>query len=109
MAQISEIDLVGIDYPGQVFTDNFIYRLNRKPAELTSYPYLVVCKRIEEISTSNTDILMVEDFKKIEAVLKKRVKKKLGLEVTVFPARKKDGPTTGKWFNHIGTCTNFAN
>ena len=66
MAQISEIDLVGIDYPGQVFTDNFIYRLNRKPAELTSYPYLVVCKRIEEISTSNTDILMVEDFKKIE-------------------------------------------
>ena len=42
MAQISHIDLVGIDYPGNVLTDNFIYRLDRKPAELTSYPYLVV-------------------------------------------------------------------
>lgn len=108
MAQISHIDLVGIDYPGNILTDNFIYRLDRKPAELTSYPYLVVCKRIEEISTSNTDILVVEDFKRIEAVLKKRVKKKLGLEVTVLPSRKQDGPTTGKWFNQIRNLYKFC-
>jgi hypothetical protein len=108
MAQISEIDLVGIDYPGKILTNNFIYRLDRKPAELTSYPYLVVCKRIEDISNSSTDILVVEDFKKIEADLKKRVRKKLGLEVTVRPARKQDGPTTGKWFNQIRNLYKFC-
>ena len=57
MAQISEIDVVGIDYAGIISIDNIIYRINRKPAELTSYPYLVVCKKIEEISISSTDIL----------------------------------------------------
>jgi hypothetical protein len=108
MAQISEIDVVGIDYPGKILMDNFVYRLNRKPAELTSYPYLVVCRRIEDISNSTTDILMVEDFRRIEADLKKRVKKKLGLEVTVFPARKQDGPDTGKWFNQIRNLYKFC-
>jgi RNase P/RNase MRP subunit p30 len=88
--------------------DNFVYRLNRKPAESTSYPYLVVCRRIEDISNSTTDILMVENFRRIEADLKKRVKKKLGLEVTVFPARKQDGPDTGKWFNQIRNLYKFC-
>jgi RNase P/RNase MRP subunit p30 len=51
---------------------------------------------------------MVENFRRIEADLKKRVKKKLGLEVTVFPARKQDGPDTGKWFNQIRNLYKFC-
>jgi RNase P/RNase MRP subunit p30 len=109
MAQISEIDVIGTDYAGEISIDNIIYRINRKPAELTSYPYLVVCKKIEEISVSTTDILVVDDFKRIEDGLKRRVRKRIGLEVTVSRARKQDGPNIGKWFRQIRNLYKFCN
>jgi RNase P/RNase MRP subunit p30 len=108
MAQISEIDVIGTDYTGEISIDNIIYRINRKPAELTSYPYLVVCKKIEEISVSTTDILVVDDFKRIEDGLKRRVRKRIGLEVTVSRARKQDGPNIGKWFKQIRNLYKFC-
>ena len=110
MAQISEIDVVGIDYDyaGKISIDNIIYRVNRKPTELTSYPYLVVCKKIEEISTSSTDILVVDDLKRIEDHLKRRARKRIGLEITVSHARKQDGPNIGKWFNQIRNLYKFC-
>jgi RNase P/RNase MRP subunit p30 len=108
MAQISEIDVIGTDYAGEISIDNIIYRINRKPAELTSYPYLVVCKKIEEISVSTTDILVVDDFKRIEDRLKRRVRKRIGLEVTVSRARKQDGPNIGKWFKQIRNLYKFC-
>jgi RNase P/RNase MRP subunit p30 len=108
MARISEIDVVGIDYAGKISIDNIIYRINRKPTELTSYPYLVVCKKIEEISASNTDILVVEDLKRIEDHLKRRARKRIGLEVTLSHARKQDGPDVGKWFNQIRNLYRFC-
>jgi hypothetical protein len=108
MARISEIDVVGIDYAGKISIDNIIYRINRKPTELTSYPYLVVCKKIEEISASSTDILVVEDLKRIEEHLKRRARKRIGLEVTLSHARKQDGPNVGKWFNQIRNLYRFC-
>ncbi len=108
MARISEIDVVGIDYAGKISLDNIIYRINKKPTELTSYPYLVVCKKIEEISNSSTDILMVEDLKRIEDHLKRRARKRIGLEVTLSHARKQDGPNIGRWFNQIRNLYRFC-
>jgi RNase P/RNase MRP subunit p30 len=108
MARISEIDVVGIDYAGKISIDNIIYRINRKPTELTSYPYLVVCKKIEEISASSTDILVVEDLKRIEDHLKRRARKRIGLEVTLSHARKQDGPNVGKWFNKTRNLYRFC-
>lgn len=108
MAQISEIDVIGTDYAGEISIDNIIYRINRKPAELTSYPYLVVCKKIEEVSVSTTDILVVDDFKRIEDHLKRRVRKRIGLEVTVSRARNQDGPNIGKWFKQIRNMYKFC-
>ena len=108
MAQISEIDVIGTDYAGEISIDNIIYRIDRKPTELTSYPYLVVCKKIEEISISTTDILVVDDFKRIEDRLKRSVRKRIGLEVTVSRARKQDGPNIGKWFKQIRNLYKFC-
>ncbi len=108
MAQISEIDVIGTDYTGEISIDNIIYRINRKPVELTSFPYLVVCKKIEEISVSTTDILVVDDFKRIEDRLKRGVRKRIGLEVTVSRARKQDGPNIGKWFKQIRNLYKFC-
>jgi hypothetical protein len=108
MAQISEIDVIGTDYTGEISIDNVIYRINRKPVELTSFPYLVVCKKIEEISDSTTDILVVDDFKRIEDRLKRRVRKRIGLEITVSRARKQDGPNIGKWFKQIRNLYKFC-
>ncbi len=108
MAQISEIDVIGTDYTGEISIDNIIYRINRKPVELTRFPYLVVCKKIEEISVSTTDILVVDDFKRIEDRLKRKVRNRIGLEITVSHARKQDGPNIGKWFKQIRNLYKFC-
>ena len=108
MAEITEIDIVGTVFSGKILKDKFIYRLNQKPAELTNYPYLIVCKRIEEISNSNIDILVIEDFRRIEDNLKRRGRKKIGLEVTVSDGRNQNGLYIGKWFNQIRNLYKFC-
>jgi hypothetical protein len=109
MAEILAIDIVGADYHGNV-EKNIIYRLNRKPSIITNYPYLVVCEKIDQmLSPSIADIFVVKDIKKINANLKKnKVKKGIGLEVTIADLRKADGLQVGKWFNQIRGLYKFC-
>jgi len=109
MAEILAIDIVGADYNGKV-EKNIIYRLNRKPSIMTNYPYLVVCEKIDQmLSPSVADIFVVKDIKKINANLKKnKVKKGIGLEVTIADLRKADGTQVGKWFNQIRGLYKFC-
>lgn len=109
MAEILAIDIVGTDYHGKV-EKNVIYRLSRKPSIITNYPYLVVCEEIDEmLSPSIADIFVVRDIKKINATLKKnKVKKGIGLEVTIADLRKADGLQVGKWFNQIRGLYKFC-
>ena len=55
------------------------------------------------------DIFVVTDIKKINDNLKKnKVKKGIGLEVTIADLRKADGLQVGKWFNQIRDLYKFC-
>jgi RNase P/RNase MRP subunit p30 len=135
MANILEIDILGIDYYDKV-AKNIIYRVNRKqlpPSPLvassssssssslsssiatTTYPYLVVSEKIEELLLSSSsspiiDIFGIRSFRDFNDDLKKKVKKKggIGLEVTLADLRKSDGSQVGKWFSQIRNLYKFC-
>jgi hypothetical protein len=131
MANILEIDILGIDYYDKV-EKNIIYRVNRKqlpPSPLvassslpslsssiatTTYPYLVVSEKIEELLLSSSspiiDIFGIRSLRDFNDDLKKKVKKKggIGLEVTLADLRKSDGSQVGKWFSQIRDLYKFC-
>lgn len=130
MANILEIDILGIDCHYKV-EKNIIYRVNRKqlsPSPLvasspslsssiaaTTYPYLVVSEKIEELLLSSSsspviDIFGIRSFRDFNDDLKKKVKKKggIGLEVTLADLRKSDGSQVGKWFSQIRNLYKFC-
>jgi RNase P/RNase MRP subunit p30 len=130
MANILEIDILGIDYHYKV-EKNIIYRVNRKQLSssplvasspslsssiaATTYPYLVVSEKIEELLLSSSsspviDIFGIRSFRDFNDDLKKKVKKKggIGLEVTLADLRKSDGSQVGKWFSQIRALYKFC-
>jgi RNase P/RNase MRP subunit p30 len=128
MANILEIDILGIDYHYKV-EKNIIYRVNRKQLSplvatspsrsssiaATTYPYLVVSEKIEELLLSSSsspviDIFGIRSFRDFNDDLKKKVKKKggFGLEVTLADLRKSDGSQVGKWFSQIRALYKFC-
>jgi RNase P/RNase MRP subunit p30 len=109
-----EIDIVGVNnYQGERIGERVIYHINNRKLSqplpssiITNYPYLIACEKIDELScsyshTSTIDIFGVRDFNRINSDLKKKVKKGIGLEVTLVNLRKLDGLQIGKWFSKI--------
>ena len=81
----------------------------------TTYPYLVVSEKIEELLLSSSsspiiDIFGIRSFRDFNDDLKKKVKKKggIGLEVTLADLRKSDGSQVGKWFSQIRDLYKFC-
>ena len=101
------MDILGYEFNG-IVQDHVVYRLNKKPSALTNYRYLIVSERIDDVSSPWLDIFIVRDFNRVEKVLKRNLKKKIGLEVTLSGLRNADGLQIGKWFNQIRELYKFC-
>jgi hypothetical protein len=102
-AEILGIYEIGAEYNGTT-QQNVIYRLNKQPSLISNYPYLVVSDKIAELSSPWLDIFVVKDYFRVKAlkqILKKRVKKRIGLEILLADIRHADGLNVGKWFEQI--------
>jgi hypothetical protein len=142
MANILGIDILGMDYhnkvekntiyrinrkqiprraplasslppsPPATITSSFSSSITTTSINTTTYPYLVVSEKIDELllSSSSIDIFVVTAFKEINDNLKKKVRKKrgIGLEVSLADLRKSDGLQVGKWFNQIRDLYKFC-
>ncbi len=87
---------VGIPFDGKPH-EGAICRLKMKPSYPVDYPYLVVSENLNEPA----DILTIRDFRSVKKEMKKKLKKGIGLEMTVSPARKMDSVSVGKWFSSL--------
>ncbi len=81
-----------------------IYRLRTPPSEAVNFPYLVVSENPREPA----DILSIRDFMKVRREIKNKLKKGIGLEITVSPARKMDSVSLGKWFSSLADLYKFC-
>jgi hypothetical protein len=107
MAHSLGIKTLGLDYRSdntlekKIPEKNIIYRLSTKPSEATEFLYLVVSEKLGQFSPANTDILVVKDFKMLRNNLKSRIKKGLGLEVTMDEVRRANGHEIGWWVSRV--------
>lgn len=94
---------MGATFDGKV-REGVIYRLNKASSSPVKYQYLVVSDNVE----GSADIVTVRDFRRVREKLKKRVKKGIGLEITIGPVRKMDAVGVGKWFEHVAELHSFC-
>jgi hypothetical protein len=94
---------VGAPFDGKVRED-VVYRLKKAPQSPVKYPYLVVSDNVDEPA----DVLTISDFRRAKERLKKKVKKGIGLEVMVAPARKIDAVGVGRWLESIKEMHSFC-
>lgn len=99
-AEILGIDEIGSEYDG-VTHRNVIYRLDKRPTHVTTFPYLIVSEEIGEISSPWLDMFIVRDYPKVKSLLRKKVRTDLGLEILIDDIRRADGSSVGRWFEHI--------
>jgi RNase P/RNase MRP subunit p30 len=108
------INTLGVDYhfdnilEKKVPTKNIIYRVATKPSVATEFLYLVVSEKFGQFSPTNTDIFVVKDFKMVKNNLKSRIKKGIGLEVTIDEVRKADSRQVGWWVSQVKDLYKFS-
>ncbi|HET7147205.1 MAG TPA: hypothetical protein VFI73_01790 [Candidatus Nitrosopolaris sp.] len=107
-AEILEIDEIGCEYHGNSH-ENVIYRLNRPPSLITSYPYLVVSDKVGELSSPWLDIFIVRDYARMKSFLKKKVRARTGLEIFFADIRQTNGLGIGKWFEQTRDLYKLCN
>lgn len=74
------------------------------PQQPVKYPCLIV----SDDPNGPADVLMINDFRKAQEKLKKKVKKGTGLEVLIAPVRKLDSSAVARWFKNISELYSFC-
>jgi hypothetical protein len=95
---------VGAPFDGKV-REGVVYRLQRAPPAPVKYPYLIVSNNIDD---SHADVIMLTNFRNAKDRLKKKVRKGMGLEVTIAQARKMDGAGAARWLADIRDLQEFC-
>jgi hypothetical protein len=85
---------------------NAIYRMPHAPSVVPNFPYLVVSENLD--AREYADIFAVANFQKSKELLKRRVKKGIGIEFLVSTARKLGGEGVAKWLMDIKEAHEFC-
>lgn len=99
-AELLGIDGIGSEYSGTAHK-NVIYRLYTRPTHVTTFPYLLVSEEIGEISSPGLDVFAIRDYPRVKSLLRKRVRRGLGLEIFIDDLRRADGSAVGRWLEYI--------
>lgn len=95
-------EILGIREIGTVYNGNaqqkVIYRLNRQPSVISNYPYLVVSDNIGELSSPWLDLFVIKDYARVKHILKKKIRTRIGLEISLADIRHANSLSIGKWF-----------
>jgi len=109
MSKLSDIDIIGIDSGNVSNTnpqENIILRMDKKNPIADLFPYLIVADNVRSLD-SKTDLLVVDPFQGKD-VLKRKVKRGLGIEILVFPVRKLDAHLSARWLKEIKSIHSFC-
>ena len=99
-AEILGIHQIGSEYNGTTYK-NVIYRLDTRPAYVTTFPYLLVSEEMDEISSPGLDVFAIRDYPRVRSFLRKKVRRGLGLEIFIDDLRHADGSAVGRWIEYI--------
>jgi hypothetical protein len=102
MSKLLGIDMIGIDFDNpktNIQIENVILRMDKKSPIADYFPYLIVSDNIRSLD-SKTDLFLIDPFQGKDT-LKRKVKRGLGIEISIAPARKLDPPLVARWLKEL--------
>ena len=109
MSKILDLDIIGIDsnYSTNMKpAENIILRMDKKNPISYYYPYLVVSDNPKKLD-SKTDLFLIDPFQKKDAI-KRKIKRGLGIEVSIALSKKLDASVAGKWLKEVKSIYEFC-
>ena len=109
MSKILDLDIIGIDsiYSTNIKpVENIILRMDKRYTMADYYPYLIVSDNIKTLH-GKTDLFLIDPFQRKDAI-KSKVKRGLGVEISIAFAKKLNATMVGKWLKEVKSIYEFC-
>lgn len=98
---------VGLDYSmSRNPQEDVILRMDKKYPIADYFPYLIVSDNIRSLD-SKTDLFLIDPFQRKDAI-KRKVKRSLGIEISIAHARKLEAVMAGRWLKEVKSIYQFC-
>lgn len=99
------INTIGAGFDGN-FVKGVIYRTRASLHPVIKFPHVVVSDRFD--SNLSIDLVTLSNFRRAKSLLKKSIRKGLGVEFLISGARKMNGDTVAKWLTDLRDAYAFC-
>ena len=109
MSKLLGLDMIGVgsDYSTNMIPqEDVILRMDKKYPIANYFPYLIVSDNIRSLDRK-TDLFLIDPFQRYDAI-KRKVRRSLGIEISIAPARKLEGMMAGKWLKEVKSIYEFC-
>jgi hypothetical protein len=109
MSKLLGLDMIGVgsDYSMSMNPqEDVILRMDKKYPIADYFPYLIVSDNIRSLD-SKTDLFLIDPFQRKD-VIKRKVKRGLGIEISIASARKLEAVMAGRWLKEVKSIYQFC-
>jgi hypothetical protein len=109
MSKLLGLDMIGVgsNYSTDMIPqEDVILRMDKKYPIANYFPYLIVSDNIRSLD-SKTDLFLIDPFQRKDAI-KRKVRRNLGIEISISPARKLESMMAGKWLKEVKSIYEFC-
>ena len=102
MSKLLNLDMIGVDsdYSASMIPqEEVILRMDKKYPIGDYFPYLIVSDNIRSLD-GNTDLFLIDPFQRKDTI-KRKVKRGLGIEISIASARKLENAMAGRWLKEV--------
>lgn len=101
--------MIGVDSDYSTSTrpqEDVILRMDKKYPIADYFPYLIVSDNIRSLD-GKTDLFLIDPFQRKDAI-KGKVKRGLGIEISIASARKLEAVMVGRWLKEVKSIYEFC-
>ncbi|MDW0167369.1 MAG: hypothetical protein QOK84_07025 [Nitrososphaeraceae archaeon] len=109
MSKLLGLDMIGVDSDYSTSTrpqEDVILRMDKKYPIADYFPYLIVSDNIRSLD-GKTDLFLIDPFQRKDAI-KRKVKRGLGIEISIASARKLEAVMVGRWLKEVKSIYEFC-
>lgn len=109
MSKLLDLDMIGVDsdYSTSISPqEDVILRMDKKYPIADYFPYLIVSDNIRSLD-AKTDLFLIDPFQRKD-VIKRKVKRGLGIEISIASARKLESVMAGRWLKEVKSIYEFC-
>jgi hypothetical protein len=109
MSKLLDLDMIGVDSDSSTSMktqEDVILRMDKKYPIADYFPYLIVSDSIRSLD-GKTDLLLIDPFQRKDTI-KRKVKRGLGIEISIASGRKLEAAMAGRWLKEVKSINEFC-